>query len=171
MKQSALTRMDLWARHLLPFGVSLLLVLLTAAPTHLPAFSGIAPVLGLVSVFYWSIYRPDLLPPYAAFLLGLLSDIVSGLPIGVSAFVLLLVQGVTASQRRFFITRTFLVAWWGFGMVSAAAFGVSWLLLGVLFDRVVDNQALMFEFLMTLAVYPVLAWTLARTQVAFLKNA
>lgn len=163
--------MDLWVRHLLPVGMTLALVLLTVMPTRIPGFAGVAPLLALTSVFYWSIFRPDLLPAYAAFLIGLLYDIVSGMPLGVYALVLLLVQGVTAAQRRFFLGKSFVVAWCAFGVVAGAGMILSWLLVSMLLSTFVEPQAVMFEYLMTLSLYPVLSWLLARTQVAFLRDA
>lgn len=170
MKPSVWVRMDTWARHLVPGGVTLLLLLLTAVPTRLPGFAGIAPMLPLMGVYYWAIYRPDLLPAWAAFLFGLLYDIIAGTPLGVNALVLLLVQGVAASQRKFFLGKSFLVAWWAFGLLAAGASGLEWMLVTVLLGRVIDPSAVFFQYLLTMGLFPVLTWTLARTQMAFLKD-
>jgi rod shape-determining protein MreD len=171
MKPSVWVRMDSWVRHLVPVGVTLLLLLLTAVPTRLPGFAGIAPMLPLMGVYYWAIYRPDLLPAWAAFLIGLLYDIIAGTPLGVNALVLLLVQGVSAAQRRFFLGKSFLVAWWAFGLLAAGSIGLSWLLVTVLYGRVVDPTPVIFEYLLTMGLFPILTWSLARTQMAFLKDA
>jgi rod shape-determining protein MreD len=163
--------MDLWVRHWLPVGVTLFLLLLTVVPTRIPGFAGVAPLLALMSVFYWSIFRPDLLPYYAAFLIGLLYDVISGTPLGVNALMLLLVRGVTGSQRRFFLGKSFLVAWSAFAMVAGGGMLLSWLLVSMLHAALLEPQAVMFEYLMTLSLYPVLSWMLARTQAAFLREA
>lgn len=161
--------MDLWARHLVPFLVTLFFLLLAMVPTRIPGFAGVAPVLTLMCVFYWAIYRPDLLPAAAAFGLGLLHDIASGTPLGVNALVLLLVQGLTSSQRKFFLGNTFLVAWWGFGLIAAGAMAVTWGLIALL-SGMAAPRTVLFEYLMTLSLYPVVSWILARTQVAFLRD-
>lgn len=170
MKPSVWVRMDTWVRYFVPVGVTLTLLLLTAVPTRLPGFAGIAPMLPLMGVYYWAIYRPDLLPAWAAFLVGLLYDVIGGTPLGVNALVLLLVQGVSASQRKFFLGKSFLVAWWAFGLLAAGAIGLSWLLVTVLNGRVVDPAPVIFEYLLTMGLFPILTWTLARTQMAFLKD-
>lgn len=170
MKPSLWVRMDTWVRHLVPVGVTILLLLLTAVPTRLPGFAGIAPMLPLMGVYYWAIYRPDLLPAWAAFLIGLLYDIIGGTPLGVNALVLLLVQGVAAAQRKFFLGKSFLVAWWAFGLLAAGAVGLSWLLVTILYGRVIDPTPVIFEYVLTMGLFPLLTWTLARTQMAFLKD-
>lgn len=170
MKPTLWARMDMWVRHMVPVAVTILLLLLTAVPTRLPGFAGIAPVLPMMGVYYWAIYRPDLLPAWMAFLIGVLYDIIAGTPLGVNALVLLLVQGVAAAQRKFFLGKSFLVAWWAFGLLAAGAIGLSWLLVTVLHGRVVDATPVIFEYLLTMGLFPLLTWTLARTQMAFLKD-
>lgn len=171
MKTSVWVKMDTWVRHLVPFGVTILLLLLTAIPTHIPDYSGIAPMLPLMGVYYWAIYRPDLLPAWASFLIGLVYDIVAGTPLGVNALVLLLVQGTAASQRKFFLGKSFAVTWWAFGLLTGGAIGLAWVLISLIKGRALDIMPVVFEYLMTLALFPLLTWALARTQLAFLKDA
>lgn len=168
MKPSLFQRMDLWARHIVPLATTLALLAINLVPTRIPGFSGVAPVLTMMSVYYWSIFRPDLLSPLTAFGIGLLQDVLVGTPLGVNALVLLLIQGVTSSQRRFFLGNAFAAAWWGFALVALVAMGASWLLISALFAKVLDTQALMFQYLLTISLYPVVSWVLARTQAALL---
>lgn len=170
MKHSIWVRMDTWVRHMVPISVTLLLLLLTAIPTHMPGFAGVAPVLPLMGVYYWAIYRPDLLPAWAAFLVGVLYDILAGTPLGVHALVLLLVQGVAAGQRRFFLGKSFMVAWWAFGLLAAGSAGLSWILVAILAGQILDPRPVLFQYVLTLGLFPLLTWVLARTQMAFLKD-
>lgn len=170
MKPSLFQRMDLWVRHCVPVGTALALLLLNLVPTRIPGFAGVTPGLVLMAAFYWSIYRPDLFTPVSAFLVGVVYDVLAGTPVGVTPFVLLAVQGATASQRRFFLGNTFFVAWWGFGLVALGAMALQWVLVSAVLGRVVETRAVVFSYLLTLSVYPVVSWTLARTQVAFLRQ-
>lgn len=170
MKPSLFQRMDSWVRQLLPLGSTVTLLLINLIPSRIPGFAGVAPELTLMGVYYWSIYRPDLMSPLAAFALGLLHDILSGTPLGVNAAVFVLVQGTTASQRRFFLGNAFVAAWWGFGLVAMAAIALSWLLTSLVYGQIIQPRAVVFEYLMTLSLYPVVSWLLARTQVVFLRQ-
>ena len=163
--------MDLWVRHLLPLGLTLLLVLMEAMPTHLPGFAEISPLLPLIGIYYWSIFRPDLLPAVMAFFIGLLSDIIMGTPLGVSALIYLLVQGTTASQRRFFLGKPFVVAWCCFCLVAIAAVFLEWALVSMLNGHVIPLPAVLFEMLMTVACYPLFSWLFGRAQGALLRDA
>lgn len=170
MKPSLFQRMDLWVRQLLPLGTTLMLLLINVIPTRVPGFAGVAPVLVMMGVYYWTIYRPDLLSPLTAFLVGLAHDILSGTPLGVTAAVLLMVQGVTESQRRFFLGSGFAASWWGFGLVSLVAVSLQWVLVSAVFGQVLESRVVLFSYLMTLSLYPAVSWVLARTHVMFLRH-
>ena len=171
MKGAFLQRLDQWLRQRLPFGLTLLLVMCSVMPTRLPGFATVVPMLPLISVYYWSIYRPDLLPAPLAFLIGIATDIVWGTPLGVTSLIFLVVQFLVSSQRRFFLTRPFLTAWWGFVLVGTVASLCQWLLISMMFGRVLDFHAGLFELLMTLSFYPLLSWLFARTQLTLLRTA
>lgn len=170
MKLSVWVQMDTWVRHLVPFGTTLFLMLLTLIPLHIPAITGIMPMLPMMCVYYWAIFRPDLLPAWAAFLIGLLGDIVAGTPLGVNALVLLVVQGVSASQRRFFLGKSFLVAWWAFGLLAAGAAGMTWVLTVMLVGKSIDGLPIMFQYMLTMGLFPILTRLLAKTQTTLLKD-
>lgn len=171
MKGSVFQRMDVWVRHLLPFGLTLILVLLSAMPTRLPGFATIAPMLPLIGVYYWAIHRPELLSPILAFCIGVVSDILSGVPLGVTALLYLLVQGMTSSQRKFFLGKPFMLAWWGFGLVAGASTALQWLLVSVIFTRALEPHAVIFEWALTVCAYPLLSWFFSRVQMSLLRSA
>ncbi|HIJ62312.1 MAG TPA: rod shape-determining protein MreD [Rhodospirillaceae bacterium] len=171
MKGSLWKRMDLWVRQILPAGSTLLLILVNVMPTRLPGFAPVAPLLPLISVYYWAVYRPELLPPPVAFGLGLLTDIIAGTPLGVSPLVYLLLLGMTSSQRRIFSGRSFLVAWWGFILMGTACMVLQWGLVSLVFGQALEFRSVLFELLMTLSFYPLVSWLFARAQLALLKRA
>ncbi|MBT4710871.1 MAG: rod shape-determining protein MreD, partial [Alphaproteobacteria bacterium] len=110
MKPARLLRI---LRLLLPGLVTFVAVLLTVLPLGIPFAAVVTPFLSLMAVYYWSIYRPDLLPPAAVFVLGVLQDILTGGPVGLLALVLLLVQALAVSQRRILLGQAFSVEWAG----------------------------------------------------------
>jgi rod shape-determining protein MreD len=171
MRPTFWQRMDQLARKLTPFALTLLLVILGQVPWHLPGLAEVAPLLPLMAVYHWTIQRPDLLPAHAVFVIGLLTDLLSGGPIGVNTLVLLTVYGVIYSQRRFFIGKTFLITWLGFVFVSAAASVQAWLLVSALHVTLIRADAPVFQYLLTAALYPVPAWLFLRWQQVFLRAA
>ena len=168
MKPTPWQRLDILARNLTPFGMTMILVLLGVVPLHLPDFVRVTPVLGVMAVYHWTIHRPELLPAYAVFAIGLLQDVLTGAPIGVNALVFLTVYGVVLTQRRFFVTRSFLIAWLGFSLVAAGAALESWILVSAYHVTLVEPRQLFFQYLVTLGCFPALAWVFLRWQQAVL---
>jgi len=168
VKPQLLQRFDVLARRLTPFGLTLSLVLVSILPLHVPGGARVMPMLVLMSLYHWSVHRPHLLPAYAVFFIGLLQDILSGVPLGVNALVYLVAYGVVVSQRRFLVGKSFMVIWLGFGLIAAAATAAGWLLISLLNLTPVEPGAMVFQYVMSIGNFPLLAWLFTRWQRAFL---
>jgi len=169
LRQEVLHRLDLWARNLAPFVMTLLMLIVGTAPLPIPHFIPLGPGLALISVYYWAIHRPALLPAPAVFFIGLLSDLMGLAPLGVGTLVLLLTHGVALSQRRALAGQPFLVVWWGFMMIAAGTMSIGWIFASVVAGAALDPNPAIFAYLMTIALYPAAADLFARAQRAFLR--
>jgi rod shape-determining protein MreD len=163
-------KLDNLARSFIPFGLSLILVVLSVLPTHIPGYMQIAPILALISVYHWAIYRPNLLPIFAVFILGLLQDLLLGTPVGLYVLVFLTVHGVVLSQRRFFVGKSFIFFWFGFAVISMLASIESYFLGSIWNAILLDFNAATFQYLILLGIFPVVAWVFLRWQQVFLQQ-
>lgn len=163
-------RLDRIARNLIPFGLCVLLVIVGTLPFYIPGYGSVAPNLALMAVFYWAIYRPDLLPLTAAFAIGLFQDILVGTAPGTNALILLLVRAGVDSQGRVFRTKSFLVLWWGFAMVALGAAVLKWALTAGLNFVPLNPLPGAFQYALSVALFPFLGWVCARTQHAVLQQ-
>ena len=169
MTPSIWQRMDRLARQLTPLVMTLLLVLISIVPMRILDFTTVVPLLPLVSVYHWVIFRPNLLPVYAVFIIGILQDILTGSPIGVNALVFLMVYGAVSSQKSFFTGKSFFVLWVGFAIISFGAMAMHWLTVSILNVAILDIQNAFFQYILTLGFFPALAWFFLRWQNAFLR--
>ena len=163
-------RMDLLARQLTPSMLTLALVIINAVPLHVPGLSRIAPMLPLMAIYHWAIFRPRLLPAWVVFLIGLLQDILGGTPVGVNALVFLAVYGAVLSQKRFFMGKSFAILWLGFALIAAGAMAISWAAVSLLSVGLVEPQTVIFQYLLTLGLFPAVAWLFVHWQRAFLRQ-
>jgi rod shape-determining protein MreD len=163
-------RLDLAGRALAPFAVTVILVLIGMVPLYLPGWQRIVPSLALMSVYYWSIHRPDLLPPGAAFVIGLLQDLLGGTPVGLTALVFLLCHWMLVHQRGFFLAGSFLMLWSGFTVVVFGAALLQWLICSLLAGELLIINAALFQALLTLALFPLCGWLFIRVHRAFLNQ-
>ncbi|HYD31432.1 MAG TPA: rod shape-determining protein MreD, partial [Azospirillaceae bacterium] len=162
-------KLDIAGRNLAPISVTVMLVLAGMVPLHVPEYDQVAPSLALMAVYYWGIHRPDLVPPSAAFAVGLLQDLLSGAPLGMNALVLVLVHWVVVSQRRFFLANSFLLLWWGFTLIVLGAMLLQWFAYSLLSLTIMPIEAGMFQAFLTLSLFPLFAWLFIRVHRAFLQ--
>lgn len=162
MKPSMGQRLDVWARAVTPAMVTCLLAVFGTLPVGIPGLDLVVPIYTAMAVFYWAIYRPDLLPAPVAFAIGLWQDVMTGQPPGLYALVLVLVHGTALSQRRAFVGKPFFLAWLGFASIIATVGILVWLLSSVLATTLIDPQPGLFQYGMTIVAFPLVAWLLVR---------
>lgn len=128
---TGLMAMDRAARLLWPQMLLCALFVLNMTAFPMPYAGAVRVSFVLMAVYYWAIYRPTLVPSALCFSAGLLMDVLSGMPLGLNAVVILLVQRVVKSQRRFLMGQPYIAIWAVFGLVAAAAAAMQWLLFGL----------------------------------------
>ena len=151
-------RLDTAARSITPLALTLFLVILSVVPMRVPGYAEIAPVLALMAVYHWTIYRPNLMPLWSVFVLGALQDLLSGVPLGLYILVFLTVYGVVLSQRRFFAGRSFPLYWLGFGIMSFCATIESWFIASLWHLSLLSFETVFFQFLLSMGIFPLVAW-------------
>lgn len=159
MKRSFWQRLDLMARHVVPVSLACTLLLLSIVPLRIPLLNLVFPAVALVSVYYWTLYRPDLMPPVAAFLVGLMDDVLSGAPLGVNALVFVLVHAAVSTQRGFFLGKSFAIVWLGFALLAGTAFALSWLVVCMFYGMLVNATGTLIQAGTTIGCLP-LVWRL-----------
>ncbi len=152
-------------RAIVPAATILVLLFLMTVPIVLPWPA--LPQLGLLGVFVWATFQPGLMPPYVAFVLGLVADLLFGLPFGVEALLFALTAlFVRIFERRFGHHRFGFD--WGVAALVAVAHGVlGWWFLGL---AGVDGplRPLLLQALTTTAAYPLVVLLCARLQRSWL---
>ena len=157
------SRLDHLARSGLPLIVTLIAVVLGVIPLHLPDGEAIKPMLVLGCVYYWTIYRPDLLSMFTIFFIGIFQDLLYASPLGISSFVYVIVAFLIGVQRRFFHGKMFGIVWWGFMIVGLLAAILSWLVFCIYAQSYVTPMPYLFRYLMSLAWFPILFVVLVLT--------
>lgn len=118
-----------WQRRLLPAATVIAGSLLMTLP--LPTAWSVMPNMALLLVLIWSSVQPRLMPVWAAFLLGLLHDVVAGTPFGLFGLLFpLVVVAVRVAEGRL-EARSLSMDWLMAGMLVALVHALLWLLLPV----------------------------------------
>jgi rod shape-determining protein MreD len=149
-------------REALPLLVTIVLVLVDLAPRPAGAGGGLAPFLTLGAVYFWIVYRPDLMTGPAVFLVGLVHDALSGLPLGVTSLAFLLGRAALLARQRFFYAKSFSVIWALFVLWAPCVEIVRFALAAVAVGHLVNPVPLAVQCGLTVALYPALSWLLVR---------
>jgi rod shape-determining protein MreD len=158
-------KLDHAARRGVPVSITVFLLFFGMIPLHLPGLPSLAPMYTLMAVYFWSVYRPDSFGYGAAFGIGVAEDLLVGTPLGSTALALLLCQWIVFNQQKFFSNRPFPEVWLAFAFVAFGSGAVRWICAGLVgsgaFPPLGDTLA---SALMTVVLYPLVGWLLARAQ-------
>lgn len=140
----------------LPFLFGLFCVFLGNIPiSFLPYYHQALPLI-LGVVFYFSIFNPLFLNAILVFILGLISDSLSALPMGVSSFIYIYVFFIGNFFRPYFYPMVFSQLWLVFALVLFSA-DIIWSFLFFLISGVWVSSGFWFvQYLFTLLLYPVI---------------
>nr|WP_277348929.1 rod shape-determining protein MreD [Sneathiella limimaris] len=158
------------ARGSIPFLLSFLLILLSVVPIRISGYATVTPSFLMIAVFYWSLHRPYLLPAPMVFILGLLFDILTGTPMGLSSLTLLVVHGIAITQRQVFVGKAFILTWWGFLLVGAAIAILSWLLACIISFTFLPIIPVLVQYGLTVLIFPPVVWCFALVQGSLLRH-
>lgn len=144
------------------FLAALFILNLTSVPV--PDAGMIKPHLVLMAVYYWAIFRPTLIPTWLCFVVGILLDSLSGMPLGLQAFVLVAAQSLVRDQRKFLMAQPYISVWAIFGLVVGMAALVQWALFGLANDmQWLPLLPIAASVIMTFCLFPLVSMALIAT--------
>jgi rod shape-determining protein MreD len=147
-----------------PFVLGLICVLLSFVPMGRILGTSLMPAFAFMAIYYWAVVRPEMFPASAVFVVGLLSDLLSGGPIGLWVFVYLASYWAILSQRFLVMNTAFSVFWFGFLLACLFAGMLAWIVACILFGTFVPLKPVLWHMLMTVALFPLFAGLFGRIQ-------
>ena len=142
---------------LLPAVLCAALVMVANAPISFTGGLLPPPVLALAAVYYWTLVRPDLMPPAVVLSVGLLEDLLSGGPPGLWTAGFLAAYALTDRQRETFAGLTGPGALMSFAGVMLLAGATAYVLACAVYLRLAPLPPLLVESISTVLFYPLVA--------------
>jgi rod shape-determining protein MreD len=139
--------------------LGLLLVMTLPLPTPVPVF----PHLGMLGIFVWATFQPAMMPPWAAFLLGLVADLLFSQPLGLNATLF----AATAAFVRVFEARYGHHAHgfdWGVASLTITVFAVLTVRLMALAGQPVPLLPMLWQVGTSIIAYPLVVFLCAAIQ-------
>ena len=154
--------------NVLPIATTVVAALLSIEPLRIGGFTALTPAFTLMAVYYWTLYRPDLLPALSLFIIGVIQDLLSGGLPGATAIMLLLVRAIVSSHRRYLVDQPFPFIWAGFTLLTGGAMLFLWALHSLLAGNVLELRDPILRAVLTISIFPVASLLLGRTQRAMI---
>lgn len=114
------------------------------------------PSLPLAVLFFWTLYRPDLLPPYIVLLAGLFHDFITGGPIGVWGFAFLVLFALTFSQRITLLARSGFEIWIGYVFYVLIGAILVWTVMSLYSAHWLNPSPFLIDAFVLSLIYPVM---------------
>lgn len=160
MKKAPINENSIGLKAVIPFFTILFLIILMVLPYNIPLISDIMPFLTLIGVYYWSVFKPEMLPVAAVFVLGIIQDILLGSPLGLMPLLLIIVQQFIFIQGRQFLERDFVFNWFVFVMLVIGYGFLFWAITSLYFRTILDYWNILGQILLTIAFYPIISGAL-----------
>ena len=152
-----LRSLDALSRTAFPATIAALLLVLAATPVGLPA---LGPALVLACVFFWSVFRPSVMPAPAAFGLGMLQDLLGFAPLGQAVLTLLAAHALALRLRPFLFRQSFGVVWLAFCALAGATTALAHTLQVLLDWQILPLRPALVQAGLAAGVYPAVAASL-----------
>jgi rod shape-determining protein MreD len=150
-------RLDVFLKSCVPYVALLLCVLADIVSFDIPTYQNIRPSFSLMGLFYWSIFRPSVVPVWLAFLIGIVLDVMSGYPAGMNALFFSIILLVLGDQRRIFLRQSFLTVYLGFALVLVLFYGGQWLIFSGIAGTFLPFSPALGAMALSLLFFPVVS--------------
>mgnify|MGYP006116930963 FL=1 len=110
-----------------------------------------------ILIFYWSLRKTELLGYGFIFLAGLINDVVTGFPIGISSFNYLMICGFAAYLRTITLRPSLVKDWFFFLFTILVVNSLSYSVLNIFFSINLNYKNLFFNIFFTFIFYIIFA--------------
>jgi rod shape-determining protein MreD len=145
---------QVWKQHFLVFLFLLFVLYVTLLPMW--QWIGVQPVLLLIILYHWALFRPGLLAIEQLVLISLVQDGIYAYPLGFSALRLLIDYALLAASKRMFGRQGFIGVWGGFTLFVIIDAVIFTSLLSCVQAQWMSILPLIPGVVMTISLYPLM---------------
>lgn len=115
-----------------------------------------APALDLIAIYYWTLARPNRVPYWLLFILGMIADSLSTTPLGVHALLYLGGHLLARIIQRRMESPTILSMWGVFAVWLSLLLVAEWLLIGWQYETLPPVGSMPMQWMISIFLYPLL---------------
>ena len=137
----------------IPFLCAVVCAILANVPVSVSGGIIPPPVLALMPVYYWCLVRPDLMPPFAVFLIGILQDLLSGSPPGVWTVSFVAAYALVDRERESFAGLSGVGAILGFAAAMLTAGATAYAVIAIYYWNLPPLEPILVEIAVSVIFY------------------
>jgi rod shape-determining protein MreD len=139
----------------LPSFLTVFLMTFIASNFLFQSFVFLMPHIAMISVFFWAIFYPRVIPIWFAFLLGLLEDSLFGQHFGVQSFLLVIEWYFLVSYRKYLARQAFPTIWLLFLLIITIYELSAWLLYCIIKGTLYFDESIAIYVAVNALTYPI----------------
>lgn len=116
----------------------------------------VIPPIYLVPIFFWLVYAPQLMPLTIIFLIGIVKDLLTGAPVGLTSLVLIVLSVTLVSQAETLKRQVKTTLWGCFAIFTALFYLFSYCLISFMQGQLANAQLHYVSILVLIILYPVI---------------
>lgn len=137
----------------IPFFFAILCTVLENVPVSLSGGIVPPPVLALMPIYYWCLVRPDLMPPFAVLIIGIVQDMLSGSPPGVWTLSFVAAYALVDRERESFAGLSGVGALLGFAAAMLVAGATAYFIVAFSYWHLPPIGPIMLEIAASVVFY------------------
>jgi rod shape-determining protein MreD len=137
----------------IPFFLGVICVIIANVPVSVTGGIVPPPVLALMPIYYWCLVRPDLMPPFAVLIIGILQDMFSGSPPGVWTASFVAAYALVDRERESFAGLSGVGALLGFAAAMLTAAATAYVIVAFYYMHLPPVGSLLLEIAVTVIFY------------------
>ena len=141
---------------IIPFIVTLILSIVAVSPIMPSSSQEITPLLGVISLSFWILYKPELMGWTATIIIGIFNDALYGSMLGVSCLSAIMIRMIII---RFVLSKDYINIYITFLSIGFSL--IVWLTFNsiinyILYTDLYNYYILIFQFLVSLVISPII---------------
>ena len=141
---------------IIPFIVTLILSIVAVSPIMPSSSQEVTPLLGVISLSFWLIYKPELMGWTATIIIGIFNDALYGSMLGVSCLSAIMIRMIII---KFVLSLDYINIYITFLSIGFSL--IIWLIVNsiidyILYTNLYNYYILIFQFLVSLVISPII---------------
>ena len=118
------------------------------------------PMLVLIPIFFWSMYKVKSFDFIAVLLFAFIQDFLDGTQFGLNIFIFLCLHFIVYYQKFFSIDSSFVFSYLVFNVISFILIMVKFFIIAILFENDINFFNVLLSWAILILFYPVIYWIL-----------